>query len=305
LVVRFDPEHYNPNATLAENLLFGTPTKPEFTDDALAENPLILQLLREQGVLGNLLKMGETIAKTMVELLGDLPPGHPFFEQFGFIAEDELPDYRALVARAEKIDPEALSEADQLKLRRLPFKYVESRHRLGLIDEARADRILAVRRRVAERLERDDPGAVEFYQPDSYNAAASLQDNILFGRLAYGRAHAREIVGQAVTEVLESLDLRRIVLAVGFIARALLKEPDLLIINEAAAVMDSATQRQIGSRLLEARRGRGVIWTLQKAAWAEFFDRVLVMRAGRLVEQGTFQELNAPGSTLGELVAAG
>jgi putative ABC transport system ATP-binding protein len=325
LVVRFDPEHYNPNATLAENLLFGTPTKPEFTDDALAENPLILQLLREQGVLGNLLKMGETIAKTMVELLGDLPPGHPFFEQFGFIAEDELPDYRALVARAEKIDPEALSEADQLKLRRLPFKYVESRHRLGLIDEARADRILAVRRRVAERLERDDPGAVEFYQPDSYNAAASLQDNILFGRLAYGRAHAREIVGQAVTEVLESLDLRRIVLAVGLdyqvgvggrrltsvqrqklaIARALLKEPDLLIINEAAAVMDSATQRQIGSRLLEARRGRGVIWTLQKAAWAEFFDRVLVMRAGRLVEQGTFQELNAPGSTLGELVAAG
>ena len=81
-------------------------------------------------------------------------------------AEDELPDYRALVARAEKIDPDALSEADQLKLRRLPFKYVESRHRLGLIDEARAGRILATRRRVAERLERDDPGAVEFHRLD-------------------------------------------------------------------------------------------------------------------------------------------
>ena len=325
LVVCFDPERYNRNATLAENLLFGTPTKPEFADEALAENPLILRFLREEGVLGNVLRMGETIAKTMVELLGDLPPGHPFFEQFGFIEEDELPDYRALVARAEKIGPEALSEAEQLKLRRLPFKYVESRHRLGLIDEARAERILAARRRIAERLERDDPGAVEFYRPDSYNAVASLQDNILFGRLAYGKAHAREIVGQAVTEVLDSLELRRIVLAVGLdyqvgvagrrltsiqrqklaIGRALLKDPDLLIINEAAAVMDSATQREIGSRVLEARRGRGVIWTLQKAAWAEFFDRVVVMRAGRLVEQGTFHELNAPGSTLGELVAAG
>ncbi len=325
LVVRFDPEHYNPNATLAENLLFGTPTKPEFTDDKLAENPLIIGLLREEGVLGNLLKMGAMIAKTMVELLGDLPPGHPFFEQFGFITEDELPEYRALVARAEQIDPEGLSEPDQLNLRRLPFKYVESRHRLGLIDESRSKRILATRRRIAERLERDDPGAVEFYQPDSYNAAASLQDNILFGRLAYGRAHASEIIGKAVSEVLDRLDLRQTVLAVGLdyevgvggrrltsiqrqklaIARALLKSPDLLIINEAAAVMDSATQREIGTKLLEARQGRGVIWTLQKAAWAEFFDRVLVMRSGRLVEQGTFEELNAPGSTLGELVAAG
>jgi len=325
LVVRFDPDEYNPNATLAENLLFGTPTKPEFKDEALAENPVILKFVREEGGSGNLLRMGETIARTMVELFADLPSGHPFFEQFGFIEEDELPEFRALLSRADKAGIDKLPPGDQLKLRRLPFKYVEGRHRLGLIDEGLAARIVSARRRIAKLLEATDPGAVEFYRPDSYNAAASLQDNILFGRLAYGRARAEEIVGQVMTEVLDSLGLRETVLAVGLeyqvgvggrrltniqrqklaVARALLKQPDLLIVNEAVAAMDSATQQKIQRRVLEARRGRGVIWTLHRPAAAANFDRVLVMQSGRIVEQGTFKELNAPGSALGELVAAG
>ena len=325
LVVHFDPEHYNRQATLAENLLFGTPTKDAFADEALAENPLVLGVLEEVGWLDNLLDMGATIAKTMVELFADLPPGHPFFEQFGFISEEDLPEFRALVGRVEKSGPKALSKEDQLKLRRLPFKYVDARHRLSLITKSWEAGVLAARRRIAERLERSDPGAVEFYRPDKYNAAGSLQDNILFGRLAYGKAHAGEIVGRAMTEVLDGLDLRQTVTAVGLdyhvgvggrrltniqrqklaIARALLKQPDLLIINEAAAVMDGATQSRLGKRILEARRGRGIVWTLQRAAWAKYFDRVLVMQAGRQVGQGTFEDLNEPGSALGELVAAG
>jgi putative ABC transport system ATP-binding protein len=325
LVVHFDPERYNRQATLAENLLFGTPTKDAFADEALAENPLVLGVLEEVGWLDNLLDMGVTIAKTMVELFADLPPGHPFFEQFGFIREEDLPEFRTLVGRAEKSGPKALSKADRLKLRRLPFKYVDARHRLSLITKSWEAGVLVARRRIAERLERSDPGAVEFYRPDKYNAAASLQDNILFGRLAYGKAHAGEIVGRAMTEVLDGLDLRQTVTAVGLdysvgvggrrltniqrqklaIARALLKQPDLLIINEAAAVMDGATQSRLGKRILEARRGRGVVWTLQRATWAKYFDRVLVMQAGRQVGQGTFEDLNEPGSALGELVAAG
>ncbi len=88
------------------------------------------------------------------------------------------------------------------------------------------------------------------------------------------------------------------------IARALLKRPDLLIVNEAATVMDGATQTRLVDRILEERRGRGVVWTLQRAELSEAFDRVLVMRAGRMVEQGSYSELNRAGSALGELIAA-
>ena len=44
-------------------------------------------------------RMGRQIAETMVELFADLPPGHPFFEQFSFISADDLPEFRALLAR--------------------------------------------------------------------------------------------------------------------------------------------------------------------------------------------------------------
>src|SRR3546814_2307448 len=53
----------------------------------------------------------------------------------------------------------------------------------------------------AENLPESLAGSIEFYDPDRYNSAASLQDNILFGRLVYGQAQAAAIVRQAIGEV--------------------------------------------------------------------------------------------------------
>ncbi len=325
LVIRFDPEAYNLNATLAENLLFGTPTKDSFREDALAENPVVLAVLEEKGLLDDLAAMGETIARTMVELFADLPAGHPFFEQFGFIDEDELPEFRTLVARIEKSGRDSVAKSDQLRLRSLPMRYIEARHRLELITKEREGMFIEARKRIAELLQQRDPEAVQVYRPDAYITAASIQDNILFGRVVYGRPQAGEVIGRAVREVLDSLDLRRTVLIVGLdyqvglggkrltnvqrqklaVCRALLKQPDLLIMNEAGAVMDAATQKSVLDRVLATRAGKGTICTLQRAAAADSFDRVLVMRAGKLVAEGTFKELNESGSELKELVAAG
>ncbi len=324
LVVRFDPEHYNGNATLAENLLFGTPRKPEFTASALADNEMVLQILADTGLLDRILDMGASIARTMVEIFADLPPGHPFFDQFSFIDADDLPDFGILVGKADKHGTGALDEGERLALRRLPFDYVEARHRLALVDSDVEAMVVAARRRIAERVAESDPGAIAFYRPDAYNATASLQDNILFGRLAYGQAKAEETVGRAVTEVLDQLGLRTTVIEVGLdyqvgiggnrlsaaqrqkigLGRALLKRPDILIVNDALAVLDGGSQARLLHRVLERRKGRGVIWTLQRPEAAESFDRVLVMDEGRLVEQGSFADLNRPGSALSDIMAA-
>lgn len=324
LVVRFDPSAYNRNATLAENLLFGTPTNPVYATDVLAQNPLMLQVLSEKGLTDLLLDMGYSIAKTMVEIFADLPSGHPFFEQFSFIEADDLPEFTTLIARGEKSGRTALSETDQGLLLNLPFKYVEERHRLGLIDPEAEARLVEGRQRFSELLMDKDPGAVAFYRPESYNAAASLQDNILFGRLAYGQAQAAETIGRVMSELLDELGLRQRVIEAGLdfnvgiagarlsivqrqklgFARCLLKQPDVLIVNEAAAGMDSSTQTSLLETVLHQRRGKGVVWTLQHPKAAEHFDHVLVMRAGRVAEQGSFAELIQPGSALSELLAA-
>ena len=63
-------------------------------------------------------------------------------------------------------------------------------------------------------------------------------------------------------------------------------------------------QVRLIERILERRRGRGVIWTLQRPELASRFDTILVMRNGRLVEQGSYEDLTETGTTFKTLVAA-
>ena len=272
-----------------------------------------------------MLETGISIARTMVEIFADLPAGHPFFDQFSFIDADDLPDYKIMVTRAENSGMEALADSDRQRLKALPLSYVEARHRLDLVDQEMEGRLVGARKSFAERLGKEDPGAVEPYLPDQYNASASLLDNILFGRLAYGEVGAEETVGAAVTDVLEQLGLCQTVTKVGLdyqvgiggkrlsstqrqklgLARALLKNPDLLIVNEATAVMDSQTQVKLMKSILESRQGQGIVWVMNRAQGAKQFDNVLVMRNGRLVEQGSFSDLEKEGSELHSLMAAG
>src|SRR3546814_1076895 len=59
------------------------------------------------------------------------------------------------------------------------------------------------------------------------------------------------------------------------LARALLKRPDLLVANEAISVLDGAGQNRLVERILDRRRGQGVIWTLQRPEMAALFDSIL------------------------------
>jgi len=322
LVEGFDPEKYNENATLGENLLFGTPVGPAFDMDRLAENEYVISVLDDQGLIDPLLDAGQQIASTMTELFADLPAGHPFFEQFSFISSDDLPEFQSVLTRINRDGIDTLRPEERTMLLSLPFKVSPARHRLGVITDELQERILVARRAFAENLPEEFLGAVEFFDMDAFNAAATLQDNILFGKLAYGQAGGAERVGEIMSAVIDDLDLRAAVMEVGLsfhvgigggrlsgaqrqklgIARAILKRPDVLILNEATGSLDGATQSALLSALREEMAGRGLVWAVHRASMAEDFDRILVMKSGRVIEQGTWSELNAEGSTLHELV---
>ena len=97
---------------------------------------------------------------------------------------------------------EGIEEADRDMLLALPFKMIPARHRLGLIDEAFEARILEARRHFAANLPPQMRGGVEFFDAARYNGAASLQDNILFGKVATGQAQAGTRIGAMLHDVL-------------------------------------------------------------------------------------------------------
>jgi putative ABC transport system ATP-binding protein len=322
LVETYDVDRFNFNASVAENLLFGTPIGPAFDFEALADNTYVLQVLTKVGLIDDLVDAGKQVAETMIELFADLPPDHEFFEQFSFISASDLPEFVAILGRAG--GSAALATADRTKLLSLPFKLIPARHRLDVVDEAMQQRLLEARRVFRADLPAEARTQIEFFDAGRYNAAASVQDNILFGKTAYGEADAPVRVPSVLAEVVDALSLRQTVIDVGLdynvgtggsrmsfaerqkagIARAVLKRPDLLILNEATSALDGQAQSQVSMGLKEEFAGRGIIWVLQRASLARNFDRVLVLSAGKLQEQGPPSELDGNGSLMSMLVAA-
>lgn len=324
LVEHFDPERFNRNATLAENLLFGTPVGRAFDIENLAKNAYVRRVLAETGLEPELLATGHKLAETMVELFSGLPPGHEFFERFSFIRHEELPEYKALLARVAESGLASLDEAERERLLALPFRLVPARHRLGLVDEALEARILRARRYFREHLPSELAGAVEFFDPARYNGAASIQDNILFGKVVSGQADAATRVGALLRAVLEEHGLRLEVVRVGLdfhvgvggarlsaaerqklaVGRMLLKRPAVAILDGALGNLDPASQNRVLANVLEYRKGRSVLWVLARHDLAARFDCVLVMERGRLAEKGRFEELKSLGGALERLLAA-
>ena len=324
LVETYDAERFNFNASVAENLLFGTPIGPAFDFDALADNTYVSQVLAKVGLIDDLVEAGKQVAETMVELFADLPPDHEFFEQFSFISASDLPEFGAILARIGSGGLAALGRADRAKLLSLPFKLIPARHRLDVLDEAMQVRLLEARRVFRADLPVEARPQIEFFDAERYNAAASVQDNILFGKIAYGEADAPVRVPSVLAEVVDVLSLRQTVIDVGLdynvgtggsrlsfadrqkagIARAALKRPDLLILNEATSALDGQAQSRVSKGLKEEFAGRGIIWVLHRASLARNFDRVLVLSNGKLQEQGTPSELEGSGSLMSLLIAA-
>jgi putative ABC transport system ATP-binding protein len=323
LVETYDPERFNANASVAENLLFGTPIGPAFEFEALARNGYVLQVLTKVGLLEDLIAAGREVAETMVELFADLPADHAFFEQFSFISANDLPQFAAISSRISKGGTAALGKEDRARLLSLPFKLVPARHRLDVLDAAMQQRLLEARRVFRADLPPDGQRQIEFFDPERYNAAASVQDNILFGKIAYGEADAPLRIPRLLAEVIDDLSLRQTIIDVGLdynvgtggsrlsfaerqkvaIARAALKRPDLLILNEATSALDGPAQTKVKRGLREEFAGRGIVWVLHRANLAQDFDRVLVMSNGKLQEQGTPDEL-APKETLMSMLMA-
>jgi putative ABC transport system ATP-binding protein len=307
----FDAERYNRQATVGENLLFGVPTSRALMGRNLAEHGPFREALKAEAIEGDLAAMGAQIAENMVELFHDVPAGHPLFEQFSFVAADELPEFQAIVRRhsrrngdkGQDFKGQDFKGQELTRLLALPLAYIEPRHRLGLLDEELEAKLVKARRAVRERLGRESDPGVEFYDADKVCAAAPLKDNLLFGRVSHSAANAQGRITETITGVVDEMGLRPGIERVGLmhqvgpagrlltaqqrasvnLLRCLVKRPDLLVVDGALAPFGEVQRRGLVSLLHEVTGGRSLFMVLPNDRETEGFEALIRFQKGKAV----------------------
>lgn len=307
LVVFFEPGSYNIEATIGENLLFGTVTDRARWETALESHPFFKTVLRKAGLHETFYEMGLEIAENVVELFRDLPPDHPFFQQLTFMTAEEIPVYEALLQKVRGRPIEEVSEDDAIRIIRLCFGYIEPRHRFGLLTESLMNKVVEARREFSEGLPGDLVGIIEHYQPNRYIASASIIDNVLFGRIGHKHTDGSERIRATVRDLFESLGLFNKVLAFGLdfdvgaggkrltigqrqklnLARTLIRVSDFYIFNQPLLALDQRAQDQITRNVFAFLRNEGrkpaIVWVLSNPSLSELFDREAHFDNGHLV----------------------
>ena len=324
LVEQFDQDKYNSNLSVSENLLFGTIYHDNLDVDQLGETEYVRNILDEVGLTDDLLSAGKQVAEIMLDLFSDVEPDSELFKQFSFIKADDLPEFQHLLVRTRDVSMMEISEEDKTRLLSQSFKLTVARHRLGLIDDVIQQKILEARKRIREESSKHDLG-IEFFNEEVYNQRISIQDNILFGKLAYGQANAQEKIYKLIADIIEDLNLRPDIINAGLeyqvgvagsrlsssqrqklgLARCLIKQVELLVVNDATTGLDTLAERRIIERVLSSMENRGVFWVLGRPQLAEQFDQVMVMERGKLTDNGKYDEISLTSKPLQQLLEDG
>jgi ATP-binding cassette, subfamily B, beta-glucan exporter len=88
------------------------------------------------------------------------------------------------------------------------------------------------------------------------------------------------------------------------IARALLKDPPILILDEATSALDAVTEAKVNAALDEVMKGRTTFVIAHRLSTIRNATRILLFDNGRVIESGTFDELVAIGGRFAELARA-
>jgi ABC-type multidrug transport system fused ATPase/permease subunit len=307
----FDEDRYLYHSSVAANLLFGTSKRRDFKTAKLAGNPYFIAFLEKADLKRPLMELGADLARQTVDILGNLPPDKVFFEQSP-IAPEELADFKLLAQQTRRRKLHELTADERHMLLGLALRFIPGRHKMVSFPELLERLILEGRSLFKNQIVEDYPDAFAFYDEGEYIFSQTIQNNIFYGKTKTTSTKAQDHIVQSIIQLLIEEDLLETIVGIGMqfqvgskgdklsggqrqklaIARVFLKSPHLLIMDEATSALDNNSQARIQNFLDRRLKGKTtVIAVVHRLDIVKTFDKVAVMKAGKLIEMGSYEEL--------------
>ena len=325
----YDATKYLYYSSIRDNIIFGDSLSGEFLPERLAYHPQFMDLMREIKLENTLLTLGFALATQTVNLLADFQDDEFFFRdnpmevaEFTIYSEllerlkgpqpEDVEDRRLLLNLAFRFIPNKhpiVSLPSALEQQILKARYQFHKRIVG-IDMVHCRKTGSIKPCDRTPACGDSNGFIPFC-PREYLYTRTLLDNILFGAVKSEKLlekHLRTLAQQAFQD--EKLLDEVMVIGLNFevgskgdllsggqkqklaIARAFLKDAPILIMDEATASLDNSSQARIQGLLEHEFKGRKtVISVIHRLDLTPAYDSIVVLKAGRIIEQGTYDEL--------------
>jgi putative ABC transport system ATP-binding protein len=331
VVEPFDVNHFLLYSTLHDNLFFSDVYPAEYLPENLPRNRAFLKFLTDMKLEEPLVQLGMELARKTVNLFEDLGENDSYSFEASPMRPESFETYRNLLPRLLLGGTRTLDRKDRELLLLLALEYVPARHRIVEIPASLQETIVRARRHFIETVVGVDPGTCtlpmerideaslkrterkgfSIHCGTEYMFSHTALENLVYGNMKEEHtAAAAALLGQ-IMDLLKKEEMDEVMNAgldfdVGSkgdrlsggqrqkiaLARALLKEPSILIMDEATASLDNASQSHI-QRYIETRlKGRKtVVAVIHRLDLLGSYDNILVMRLGRVVESGNFAAL--------------
>ncbi len=320
----FDKEKYLFYSTVAKNLTFGSANLDSFRETNLSKNSFFQRFLQKSGLTEALLALGTQLCQQTVNILGELPPDAAFFEQSP-IRADELQEYKTLAEHLKKSSRLQPAAGQGGMLLELALRFIPGRHKMVMLPGNLERQILDARQLFRRMISEEHPGAFSFYRKSDYIFSHTILNNLFFGKLKTTSPQIQDAINEQIVQLLIEEDLLETVLEIGLqfrvgtrgerlsggqrqkiaIARAFLKNPGILIMDEATSALDNRSQARIQTVLNTHWKGNTtLVAVVHRLDIIKNFDKIGVMKSGKVEELGSYEELLAKKGLLYELVAA-
>jgi ABC-type multidrug transport system fused ATPase/permease subunit len=319
----FDPSAYLDFGSIAQNIVFGDFADHQAKHEKAFRNKKFLAYLEQVELLETLIAFGATIAAATVPIL-KYAVQTPEIYADSPIKREDLDEYVVVVADIAAWGLGNLKTPARMLLLKLALDFAPGRHKTVRMPSSLQHKILKARAGLPEYVNRTGQSALQFYDPNQYIQSRSIRDNILFGQPKMRRAGTMERINQNLIQLLiEEGALERIVeqgldFQVGSmgeylsggqrqklaLARVFLKQPAIYILDEATSALDNASQSRTQNFLQTLRGKHTILSVVHRLDTIAHYDRILVMKAGKVVENGSYEDLMAAKGVLYGLIGS-